>query len=574
MKNLEPIFDSLTAAAERGDLMSDLVDLESRVRRLECGPILSTLHNQGRISLLSLENMAAIEALEHNDFWMLIHPLNGAIPGLHCSTKEMMSFIRTLVKKAGNDGMAGTPNSAFVEWCRLNPEHAREVVDGALASDEDSLIHCPFAIQALDDAELAISLANNEDPKIAVAGIQSLGRLSATDTSTMKEIVEKCQNVVENETRSEIRAAAINTAFIVWEKDPEKFAHRQGDIISTIADNHTDDEHVQVAVALFYHQDGLTKDSLAACLQLLASKTCRSSEVLRLIDMAMKPDDERWELLHVARVLEAKIPDADEQVRSKQIRSFQLWIFQSKANTSFIFSRWLMSGQFQLCSILADMISSAGENRISVEILKADLPDETVKQIFLARKCIGFFWLHEVAAASMLLSILKNATKAAREIIEGLLFNPLLLSYHSDLRDYLSSMLKSRSRRIKDCVERLLLKHDEYVSGLESAQDLVEFLPTIEQRRAAAFKDHERNNEISKQAREESIFAGIFAQQILLYGTKSFAMIHKSHDEKVPSVNPLSEFSYSREFPRLSVVDPVGFNSLLFMFRVERLISE
>ena len=56
----------------------------------------------------------------------------------------------------------------------------------------------------------------------------------------------------------------------------------------------------------------------------------------------------------------------------------------------------------------------------------------------------------------------------------------------------------------------------------------------------------------------------------MLYGRKSFSMITGADGKKFPSITPLSEHSYSVEFPRLSVVDPVGFNRLLLVYRVEQ----
>ncbi|MEP2942453.1 MAG: hypothetical protein ABJO72_01505, partial [Hyphomicrobiales bacterium] len=64
------------------------------------------------------------------------------------------------------------------------------------------------------------------------------------------------------------------------------------------------------------------------------------------------------------------------------------------------------------------------------------------------------------------------------------------------------------------------------------------------------------------------------SHSMLLYGKQSFTLIHGHGSKKIPSVTPLSEFSYNTEFPRLAVVDPVGFQEILMSFRNEKRIKK
>ena len=106
------------------------------------------------------------------------------------------------------------------------------------------------------------------------------------------------------------------------------------------------------------------------------------------------------------------------------------------------------------------------------------------------------------------------------------------------------------------------------MEGIKTPEALVELMPSVEQRRTSAMKDFERNQEIQKQARARSILADLVTHKTLLYGRKSFSIVHGREGEKHPNVSALSEFSYSAELPRLSVIDPVGFNELISIFRV------
>lgn len=83
-------------------------------------------------------------------------------------------------------------------------------------------------------------------------------------------------------------------------------------------------------------------------------------------------------------------------------------------------------------------------------------------------------------------------------------------------------------------------------------------------------KDRDRNRDIQKQAHERSILASLATRQTLLYGRKSFHVIQGADGERHPNISALSEFSHSVELPRLMVIDPVGFNKLLTIFRAEK----
>lgn len=200
-------------------------------------------------------------------------------------------------------------------------------------------------------------------------------------------------------------------------------------------------------------------------------------------------------------------------------------------------------------------------------VQKSHLPPGDIDQIFVAIKCIGFLWHHEVTATSILLSIVKYGRTKAKAEAEELLFDPLLLSYGGDLKVFLEAQCLNTSKRISSCAKRLISKHDALVTGLEATHGLVELLPSIEHRRAVAMKDRDRNRDIQKRAHEQSIFASLMTHHTLLYGRKSFSIIHGAEGKKHPHISALSEISHSVELPRLMAMDPVGFNARITFFR-------
>ncbi|MFG6627039.1 hypothetical protein [Sulfitobacter sp. 1A12056] len=573
MKDLAPIKKALAAADRSGELIDCILSLEGRVRRLECGPILCEMHNQGQLSLVSGRNLTAIAQLEHNSFWMVVHTLDQSISGLKCSYREILEFVHTLVKKGGSDGAAGMPNQSLVEWSSANPEKAKQIISGAMSLDQLCLAHCVFAIQGLGDPTIAFELLDHSDKAVVAVGLRSLGRLNLKDLADKKRLMDECFKALSEESDQDVRSSAIETAFKTWEEMGQSEPYLQADIISAVVNTNEETELALLAAMLFCHPKGLVSNSIILILDAVKSEAAPAAAVLNHLDHALHAKDERWPLEKVVDVFAKQVPRLPKSTEASEYYHFCRWIWEDQSNASKLFSSWLNDGQFALCSFISNMVGAGGKKGKPIELMKADLPGDAGDQIFMARKCVGFFWLHEVTAASILLSIIKHGKQAARTEIEELLFDPLLLCYGGELRDFLINQKRSTSKRIAQCAQRLLDKHDTYIKGLEQTDGLVELLPSNVQRRAAAAKDHERNRDIQKQAHKRSIFADIVSHSTLLYGKKSFTMIYGADDKKTPSITPLSEFSYSAELPRLSVVDPVGFHETLTVFRLEKRIS-
>lgn len=569
MNILGDMRSNLIKAERQGRLVGALASAELRSQRRELGDILCELHNADLIDLTSDQNLSAIDALEHNEFWIVIHPLEKAIPNLKCSHHDVLKLVHRLVQKAGSDLAAGMPNLSLATWSKNNPDKAREIVDGIKKLDDLCLAHGMFGVVGLGDEASAFDLIRHTNTFVRGVGLRALGRMETLSVSGIKEGVDDAFGVIERETDADVRAAAIEAAFRLWEKLGLPEPYRQREFIEAVGKRGDANELSILSAMLFYHDKGIPKEGIDQVLGLLEAIPSNSGATLSNLDHAIKANDDRWNFEQVVPVFAALIPRLDEKPDQRDYHSFSSWVWSNPQHASYLFAKWLNGGEFSLCLFLAELLSGVTKGT-GVWIQKPHLPPDADDQIFIARKCIGFLWHHEVTAASILLSIVKNGQAKARAVTEELLFDPLLLSYGGDLRDFLETQRTSASKRISECTKRLLAKHDAHIAGLETIKDLVELLPTIEQRRAVAMKDQERNRDIQKRAHEQSVFASLVTHQTLLYGRKSFSIIHGADGAKHPNISALSEISHSIEFPRLMVIDPIGFNAMLTFFRAEK----
>ena len=242
MKDLTAIKKALADADQGGELIDFIFSLESRVRRLECGQILCEMHNQGQLSLVAGRNLTAIAQLEHNNFWVVLHPLVQSISGMQCSYREILEFVDTLVKKAGSDGAAGMPNQSLVEWSSANPEKAKQIVSGAMSLDQLCLAHCVFAIQGLGDPTIAYELLDHSDKAVVAVGLRSLGRLEMKGLADKKRLMDECFKALSEETDQDVRSSAIETAFKTWENMGQSQSYLQADIISAVVSTNEETE--------------------------------------------------------------------------------------------------------------------------------------------------------------------------------------------------------------------------------------------------------------------------------------------------------------------------------------------
>jgi len=560
---------SIIDADAAGHLISTILNFEYQDRKRELASFLAELHNSGQISLLSDANLEAIRELKQSDFWMLFVMLSDAIEHVTDEYPAVQQFAECLVEGAGNDCTSNRPFLAFIHWCEKHPSQARRIVSGAKAGQEDCKRSCVFALQGLNEFTCLVDFIEDGRAEVRSIGFRALGRLKNMTAQDDQTGIDACLLEVQSPSSSDARNAAIEAAFRIWHNEASREKYRQDEVIKTILAHSTDDDLVRLCAMLFYQKNASTSQTICAVLRKSQGMSSSFEKASHWIDDALTWKDDRWSFKEVVAFMEAMVPHFEQPATTKQFHNFYYWVWENPENSSYLFARWLNSGNFSLCSFLAEMVS--GEDKgAELPILSQDVPLEAVEQVFLARKCIGFLWLHEITAASILLSLVEHGHPDAVPEIEGLLWEPLLLSYSSELMPFLEQQSSGASPTVARVVQSLIARHKAYIEGLEQAQNLSELEPSNKARRAAAVKDLQWHTDIQKQARKMSVFGELFHTATMLYGRKSFSLVTGADGKKSPNITPLGEHSYSFEFPRLSVIDPVRFNGLIAICRIEQ----
>ena len=144
-------------------------------------------------------------------------------------------------------------------------------------------------------------------------------------------------------------------------------------------------------------------------------------------------------------------------------------------------------------------------------------------KIFLCKKAIGYFFIQPVIAASILLAILRDCDDEVATVVSDLLFDPLLINYGGELKDYLESIPEADPAAKP--VRAALDARSQYLSGIRSTGLIRELLPSEHRRQIQRMRLQEQSREIHKQAREQSVFHNLVHRVVLLYGRRSLTYV-------------------------------------------------
>jgi predicted dithiol-disulfide oxidoreductase (DUF899 family) len=190
--------------------------------------------------------------------------------------------------------------------------------------------------------------------------------------------------------------------------------------------------------------------------------------------------------------------------------------------------------------------------------------DSDKKQMFVCHKVVGWLFTAPVAAGSFLLSVYETGFDSVKRDIEELLYNPLLLSYPGQVKEYLQSNIELE-KQVEVC-DRLLGELEQYHENLEQVSNLKELRAPSENLDSYR-KNFNRSMQKASDKGPKSFFQDMCTVQNLLYGNSSIYYAYDGSGVQTRQEMKMHTFSHSSEMPRLNVIDP---ENLEYMLRVYR----
>jgi hypothetical protein len=522
------------------------------------------LHNDGQIDLVAVPGQPGFAIISGHDFFTAQHFYCETIPDLRTNVFALMECCRILIVKAGADGAASLPNNAFRKWCQNNPTESAVVVSEARAGNQLASTFVTFALQASGDLKEAIYFIQSFDDDRRRFGMAALAGMTFADAEQAKKGIQALEPFVLSGQDDNLRANAVLAAFDVLKKQKdEEIARRL--VVTAVVEAGPSTLH-SLSQVVWLHHDLLDDATLRVVLAALESVQPEHLGTVRILDMALNHLLGTTGQALALNFLTMKLRDGQLTLASFPITTGELRRSDPQRLYELIV-RWLLSGSIALCDNVNHLVGIEEKNPFDTSIKSFGLT--AVKQIFLCRKVIGFLFLRPVICCSIIVSLLRGVEKEAEEAVTSLLFDPVLLSYGGSAIEYLRSIEASDAAYAS--VQLALSKHAEYLAGLERTGIIKELHPSDYKREINRRRTEDMMRDAQKAGMQQSVLFNLVHRSTLLYGKRSLTYFQGEDGNSKAVAMDLHSVGMSIEWPRRDILDPVGLDYMIRVYRVEKL---
>ncbi|WP_313501288.1 hypothetical protein [Stutzerimonas nitrititolerans] len=496
-------------------------------------------------------------------FFLVQHVLCDLIPLLNVDQDVLLAFISRLLDAGGNDLAAGAPSTAFGEWTKKRPDRAAKVYEAARAGNNQALRQLFTVLVMNADIEESLIFAQNHEREAKLSALSALGAMELGER--YDEVLDilvlgassNDEDIALRALEAGYRAAAKRKTFapIGFEKELER-------VLQTRSPNAT---HLAVSL-LWYHRDGLTENAIDLCFDAATHVDPENAGTISHLDHA------GYDLVgagHIEKVICLLGELFDRSEGRITLEAFQSTYHALQSSGSEVLGRavayWLLNGNTHTHQCVASAVCRAGNDDPPFSIPASSLPLNSLDQLFLCRKALGWFFIDPMAAVSIPLAVLRDGSADIKSDVLELIYHPLLMSYGGKLKDYLERYAESTP----DLAE-LLERKTAFQDAMEGIERLVELHPSEMQRETAHVQWHEQMERGMEQGRRKSIFEDLVTKQYILYGRSSLIPVHTGEGTTHLTETAMHSFSVSSELPILDIVDPVGLDYMLLHFRLEQ----
>ena len=227
--------------------------------------------------------------------------------------------------------------------------------------------------------------------------------------------------------------------------------------------------------------------------------------------------------------------------------------------------RWFATGDRKLCESMTKLIGTVHQPQPFDDTL-AGRGLSGSQMTAMCHKAAGYLILAPAVAASFVVAALRAGDKTVEPELVQLLLQWVLINYGETAAAYLVGVPKGD--KAYRPVRRALKLYRAYEEGLNIKSTIKELLPSSYQRGAVRQKHYVTSREIRKQAEQQSVFFGLVQHSTLLYGRKAIAYVRGA--DQPPVSMEMKTMSAGFEMPKLQVIDPVGLDWLIRIFRTSK----
>lgn len=530
----------------------------------------AAMHNDGMIDLFRVVDTKLFQKLEAFEFFGGQHFFCEVIPFLNGSSQQVMSLVKSLVEKAGEDLAANQPNAALVQWCRKDVQRAHSIVNAAENGDGLASVHATFALVAAEDRETALRWLVEFEDERQLSAITALGRMSYDHPDQASGVLSSFSKLAEKDHRDPVLSNLLASAIAICKTVDQFTFPSLKHIVESCSQFGGDHTRYQSARALWQFGKSLSAGQVDLLLENLKAIEPEHSGTLRELDHALATLFDvgyRNEVADFFAHLATSVPDAiDGEVFSSFLRGV---LGADPTSIGDILTGWLLSGNRTLCDCVSKKLGDSGARPSEIDLSGYFATLDNHVAVFVCRKAVGFLFFAPEVVVSFLTAAVRVSETGVREAIAKLLFDPISINYGGAAPEALS--LIPKDDLAFDTVQVVLARYESYRNSLAAIGNIKELHPTESQRQIEWQRSQEQMRKIQKLAFEKSVFFDLVSHSTLLYGRSSQILSDGPDGERTATEVALQEHSTSVEIPRLHIFDPIGIDYMLRVFRNEKL---
>ncbi len=525
-----------------------------------------SLHNRGEINfteeILKLSNQG-------HDFFNAKNMFEEVLPDLDIPIQKSMDCVRHIFQKSGSGMSAEMVFFSFVEYCKKDKDRVKEALQ-IINSDTSWYDFIPSVIRAGSEfnlneyVKIAIKLTKHSDVNVCKNAAYSLGILKYENHLTsLNQSFQVIKNIIETTDDAGVLSISIGAIFTL-----------------SIFDDTLEDETIHlIKVALKNSDDSVLHSASNLC--------CFEREKLSIeLFGVLLHGLERVNYKHTGTIdnisygLQYLLGKNQDMViaylektlmRNKElsITSFGSLLsdLHQKHNELLnqIITKWFILGNVNLCKATMDIVTNR-RMILSADISQLKIQDRTT-HLFVIRKAIGWLFHYPTSAVSFIISMVEVLDADNIEIIEELLFDPLLISYSGSIKDYLKSIKKPKVKT-KKIISNLLERLEKYHDDLRCAWGIKELQPSQKQRESYFRLHNQQMSKVMQESKKDSVILSLVSEFTVLYGRRSVSYYPEldNSNNDIRQEMTFQKFEHSIEYPSLDFIDPHGLDYMLRIF--------
>jgi hypothetical protein len=567
-----PTHEEVIAIFDQGMLACEMARRFGLIDKAEIqavGSRCAELHNTGAIDLLRLVESEAIQGLNDNDFFKAMHFFCKILPELEATPARMMACIHALVTRGGENLAANQPSSALRAWCAKDPRRAYNVITAARGGDELASHNLTYALEAINAISEARQIAISYDDTRRLSAITALGRIEDDNQDSCAETLAAFSVLLDSGVEDNLRASMLHATAAILARSNDAHSSEAASLVSRLVEETGEHTLHQAAHMLWAYRKALQPEIVNSLLQALLRLNPANKGTVKQLDFGLQV---LLELGYDEAAIEYITELLSRPNESLALNEFDCFtrslVSGAPERLSRVVVQWLLLGNPRLCDGLVNAIRGRDLEGPPLNLRAEDLAISSSAQVFLCRKAIGWFFLKSTTASSILVSVLRVCDAETATKVKNLLVNFLLLNYNG-VRTYLKGLASNDSAKSR--VDQALAENEAYLAPIQAIPQIKELQPSEHQRRIERVRRMDEMRDAQKKADSQSVLLSIAKHTVLLYGTRSLSFIKGTDDSFQPVEMDLEPYSVFFEIPRMEIIDPVGLDCMLRVFRTERM---